>query len=121
LPFISGDHDRLIQVLTNLLANAIKFSEAGKVVKIQARAVERWLAISIVDNNRTIPEAERGKLFKKFQQIDQGEGGNLGGSGLGLAISKEIVERHGGQIEHLPIYSGGNEFVITIPLYEEQA
>jgi signal transduction histidine kinase len=120
LPLITGDHDRLIQVLSNLLANAIKFSEAGKVVKVQARAINRQLAISIADNNRTIPEAERGKLFKKFQQIDQGEGGSLGGSGLGLAISKEIVERHGGQIEHLPIYSGGNEFIITIPLFEEQ-
>lgn len=121
LPLVSGDHDRLIQVLTNLLANAIKFGAPGKVVRVEAKIDDSQLAISIIDSNRTIPEGERGKLFKKFQQIDQGEGGPLGGSGLGLAISKEIVERHGGQIFHKPVLSGGNEFVITIPLYEEQA
>jgi len=121
LPMIFGDHDRLIQVLTNLLANAIKFSEAGKVVKVEARVDKGFLAISVTDSNRTIQESERSKLFKKFQQIDQGEGGNLGGSGLGLAISKEIIDRHGGQISHEPLFSGGNEFTITIPLFEEQA
>jgi signal transduction histidine kinase len=121
LPMIVGDHDRLIQVLTNLLANAIKFSEPGKVVKVEARVLEGLLAISVIDSNRTIQESERGKLFKKFQQIDQGEGGNLGGSGLGLAICKEIIERHGGQISHQPLFSGGNEFTVTIPLFKDPA
>jgi len=115
LPLIRGDHDRLVQVLTNLLSNAINFSDEGKVVRVSVRSEGGSVIFAVQDMNRTIPESERHKLFQKFQQIDQGEGGRLGGSGLGLAISREIVERHGGRIWYAPLLAGGNEFVFSLP------
>lgn len=117
LPLIEGDHDRLIQVLSNLLANAIKYSDEGKVVKVTAYREGAKVVFSLQDMNRTIPESERGKLFKKFQQIDPGGEGRLGGSGLGLAICKEIVVRHKGEISYRPLFAGGNEFYFSIPIY----
>ncbi|GAB4297357.1 MAG: ATP-binding protein [Desulfuromonadia bacterium] len=119
LPLVRGDHDRLVQVLTNLLSNAINFSDEGKVVRISIRREGGSLLFSVQDMNRTIPESERHKLFRKFQQIDQGEGGRLGGSGLGLAICREIVEMHGGRIWYQPLLAGGNEFIVSLPAGED--
>ncbi|KAF0218404.1 MAG: multi-sensor signal transduction histidine [Geobacteraceae bacterium] len=120
IPFVYGDHDRLIQVLTNLLSNAVKFSPAGKVVMVSAKREGNYVAVSVADHGKVIQWADRGKLFKKFQQLASAETGVRGGTGLGLAICKEIVERHHGRIFYETEVTGGNVFTFTVPVYEEQ-
>jgi signal transduction histidine kinase len=96
------DRDRLIQVMTNLIGNAIKFSPAGKTVRVFAQAIERhgdrYVRFSVTDNGPGIAEEEREKLFQLFQQLDSSDSRPQGGTGLGLAISKALVEQHGGAI-----------------------
>jgi signal transduction histidine kinase len=96
------DRDRLIQVMTNLIGNAIKFSPAGKKVRVFAEAVEResgkYVRLSVSDNGPGIAEDEKEKLFQLFQQLDSSDSRPKGGTGLGLAISKALIEQHGGTI-----------------------
>lgn len=119
LPRIYCDHDRLIQVLTNLLANAVKFSPEGKIVMVNAKREGNYVAVSVVDLGKTIKWSDRDKLFKKFQQIARAETMDRGGTGLGLAICKEIIERHHGRIFYQEGGAGGNVFTFTVPVYEE--
>ena len=116
LPLVYGDSDRLIQVLTNLLSNAVKFSPEGKVVMVSAEQEGNYLTVSVGDRGATIKASERGKLFKKFQQIEGLERGRAHGTGLGLAICKEIVERHHGRIFYTAVKEQGNTFSFTVPI-----
>jgi len=99
---VSCDRDRLVQVLTNLIGNAIKFSPPGESVAVLAQAVERdgahFVRFSIRDSGPGISDLEREKLFQLFQQLDSSDSRPKGGTGLGLAISKALVEQHGGTI-----------------------
>ena len=119
LPMVLGVRDRLIQVLANLISNAVKFSPTGSVVMISAQRDGAFMAVSVADHGRSISPADRSKLFIKFQQFPTTEESGVGGTGLGLAISKEIVEKHGGQISYQPGLTGGNVFTFTVPIYEE--
>ena len=120
VPHIYGDHDRLVQVLTNLLSNSVKFSPAGQVVMVSAVKQGNYVAVSVADHGKVIVWSDRDKLFKKFQQLETSSGGERGGTGLGLAICKEIVERHHGKIYYEMGATGGNVFTFTVPVYEEQ-
>jgi len=119
LPPIYGDRDRLVQVLTNLLSNAVKFSPRGERVVVTAERTANHVAISVADRGREILWSDRGKLFKKFQQLDNSDRRQHGGTGLGLAICKEIVEHHHGRIYYSEGIEGGNVFTFTVPVYEE--
>jgi len=96
------DRDRLIQVLTNLIGNAIKFSPSGGTVTVAATATEgdggRFVRLSVRDQGPGISHDEKEKLFQLFQQLDSSDSRPKGGTGLGLAISKALVEQHGGTI-----------------------
>ncbi|WP_224242337.1 ATP-binding protein [Hyalangium gracile] len=97
---VRADRDRLIQVLTNLVSNAIKFSPAHSVVEIQAaRDMQGLVRIAVKDQGPGIPPDKHAKLFGKFQQLDSSDTRSKGGTGLGLAISQAIIEQHGGHIE----------------------
>jgi two-component system, sensor histidine kinase len=92
---VRGDHDRLVQLLTNLLSNAIRVSPAGSCVELRVDAVPNGrVRMSVRDDGPGIAEEDIPKLFGRFQQI----GSSKGGSGLGLAICRGIVEEHGGRI-----------------------
>jgi two-component system, chemotaxis family, CheB/CheR fusion protein len=93
------DHDRTIQVLTNLLDNAIKFSPAGSEVIIRVESIGKDITrFSVEDHGPGIAPDQINKLFKVFQQLDSSDRRRQGGTGLGLSISKSLVELHGGQI-----------------------
>lgn len=95
---IVGDADRVVQTLTNLIGNAIKFSEAGGVVRVSAAEQAGSVRFQVADEGRGIPEDKLERIFERFEQVDSSDTRVKGGSGLGLAISRGIVERHGGRI-----------------------
>jgi PAS domain S-box-containing protein len=112
-----ADGDRLVQVLTNLLANAIKFSPRGGHVAAWAEKIPAGgVRISVRDEGPGIPPGERHKLFGKFQQLDGSDTRKKGGSGLGLAISKAIIEQHDGTIDVECSPESGCTFWFDLPV-----
>ncbi len=92
------DSDRLMQVLTNLLSNAAKFSPQRETVAIAVSREDRKIRVEVRDRGPGIPEAFRPKIFQKFAQADSSDTRQKGGTGLGLSISKAIIKKLGGQI-----------------------
>jgi signal transduction histidine kinase len=95
---VSGDGDQIMQTLTNLVGNAIKFSDAGKVVRLGAREEGHMIRFQVRDEGRGIPADRLESVFERFVQVDSSDTRQKGGTGLGLAICRGIVERHGGRI-----------------------
>lgn len=96
---LPGDHDRLQQVLWNLLTNAVKFTPVGGHVQVRARSEPSAVEISVVDTGRGIDEAFLPHVFERFRQADVRLTRESGGLGLGLSIARSIVEMHGGTID----------------------
>jgi PAS domain S-box-containing protein len=97
-PVIRADRDRIVQVLTNLVSNAIKFSPTGSAVSVGVTATLERVRFAVENPGQGIPAADREKLFRRFQQLDGADNRQRGGTGLGLAIAKAIVEQHEGRI-----------------------
>jgi len=112
----TGDQDRLIQVVTNLISNAIKFSPTGGEVTVGVATAENTVCFSVADHGPGIPKELRPKLFGQFQQLDSSDSRSRGGTGLGLAISKAIVESHGGRIDVESVPGEGSKFFFTLPV-----
>lgn len=113
---VRGDQDRLIQVVTNLLSNAAKFSQRGGEVKVAVNPETRVARLSVVDQGPGIPEAFRSRIFQKFAQADSSDTRAKGGTGLGLAIAREIAERHGGRLWFESAEGEGAAFHLDLPL-----
>ncbi len=112
------DSLRLVQVLSNLLSNAAKFSPEGADVRIDIEAAEGTVRISVADNGPGIEPAFQARIFQKFSQADGSDARSRGGSGLGLAISKELMERMNGTIGFESEPGSGSVFHVTLPLYD---
>jgi PAS domain S-box-containing protein len=110
------DGDRLIQALTNLLGNAIKFSEPGQTVRTRAEMRGEYLQIEVQDNGRGIPGEYLARIFEPFQQVDASDSRQKGGTGLGLAICRDIIDRHDGRIWVESVLGAGSTFYIHLPL-----
>jgi PAS domain S-box-containing protein len=95
---VLADEDRIIQTLVNLIGNAIKFSEPGSSVRLDASEEGNDVHFRVSDGGRGIPADKLDSIFDRFQQVDSSDTRQKGGTGLGLTISKGIVERHGGRI-----------------------
>ncbi len=126
-----ADSDRLLQTLTNLLSNALKFSPPGSTVWLSAEVWEkqaiaesepvshspdRELLVTVRDRGRGIPPDKLETIFERFQQVDASDARTFGGSGLGLAICRSIVEQHGGRIWVESKLGEGSCFYFTLPL-----
>ena len=120
LPRGHGDERRLVQVLLNLVGNAIKFTDKGGIT-IQASAADGAYKLAVRDTGPGISEADQQKLFQEFQQADNSLTKAKGGTGLGLAISKRIIEMHGGRIWVDSRPGQGSTFSLTLPIKVEQA
>lgn len=92
------DENRILQVLSNFISNAIKYSPKNETVIIRAEHEGEIIRVSVIDRGQGVPESFREKIFGHFTQADSSDTREKGGTGLGLAISKEIIERHGGKI-----------------------
>jgi two-component system sensor histidine kinase KdpD len=113
-PFVSVDFGLIVQTLTNILDNALKYSPADTPIEIKARQISGELHIEIADHGIGIPEQDLPHVFDKFYRIKRPD--NVAGTGLGLSISKGIVEAHGGHIQALNNPGGGTFIRVTLPL-----
>ena len=111
------DPMRLKQILLNLLANAVKFTERGEVV-LDVRANEGRLRLAVRDTGIGINDEQASRIFSAFEQADSSTTRRFGGTGLGLAICKRIVDLMQGTIEVRSQPGAGSEFVVTLPLVE---
>jgi signal transduction histidine kinase len=115
---VMGDPVRFRQVLTNLLGNAIKFTEQGS-VSLVARKDEKHLFVSIIDTGIGMSPDEVGRLFKPFQQVDGSITRRFGGTGLGLALSQRLMEMMRGRITVRSSKGRGSTFTVEIPIIPE--
>lgn len=120
LPAVTGDQDRLIQVVINLISNAVKFTEAGSIT-CAARRDGGELIISVTDSGIGIAPQDQPKVFEKFKQVGDTLTDKPKGTGLGLPICKEIVEYHGGRIWVESEPGKGSTFSFTLPIAEANA
>ncbi len=116
LPALLGDGDRLAQVFTNLVDNALKFTPDGGEITLRASATQDEMQVTVSDTGPGIPDDALPRIFDRFYQADRArKGGDGHGAGLGLAIVKQIIEAHGGRIS---VRSGGagTSFEVSLPL-----
>jgi signal transduction histidine kinase len=117
LPHVRGDRDRLQQVLTNLLDNAIKYSPAGEEVRVSAYRQDSRLHIEVADHGPGVPADQRGLIFEKFGRGATAGSPGTPGTGLGLFIARSIAVAHGGSLELVSGQrAGGATFVLTLPV-----
>lgn len=112
---VMADPDRIVQVLINLISNAVKFSPEGASVEISACATGKMVEVSIQDHGRGVPEKFKSIIFEKYKQVDKEDGTKKGGTGLGLPICKMIVEQLEGQIGVESEDGKGSRFWFTLP------
>lgn len=119
LPEVLADSDRTVQVLVNLISNALKFTpKGGRIVVTAAVApadVDRFVTFAVRDNGCGIPAADRERVFEKFAQVNNPA--NVGGTGLGLPIAKSMVELQGGRMWLESAEGKGTVFYFTLPIY----
>ncbi len=124
---INVDQLRLIQIITNLIANAVKFTHAGTIditSSLRYNTIEKNFAVlvcSFKDTGIGIPKSEMENLFKPFFQVDATESRSYGGTGLGLSITRKLIELMDGVIQVHSELSKGSEFVVTLPVECKQA
>lgn len=116
LPIVAGDRDRLVQVVSNLVNNAVKYSPDGGTVTLTSRAEGNYALVSVTDTGLGIPPDEIGHVFERFRRVRSGAAQSIPGTGLGLTIVKQIVEMHGGKIWVESAVGHGSAFHFTIPL-----
>jgi len=128
LPPILGDEERLVQLLTNLLDNAVKYTPAKGAIVVAARRLPRrpsdprqgMIELSVTDTGMGIPESDRPRVFERFYRVDKARSRELGGTGLGLAIVRHIAEGHGGRVWAEGNLPSGSRFVVTLPIYPDE-
>lgn len=118
LPEIVGDRDRLIQVVINLISNAVKFTEKGSVT-CKVTRTDNAIAVSVIDTGIGIAEADQPLVFERFKQIGDTLTDKPQGTGLGLPICKQILEHHGGTLWVESELGKGSNFSFTLPISAE--
>jgi two-component system phosphate regulon sensor histidine kinase PhoR len=127
LPAVLGDEDRLIQILSNLLDNAVKYTPEKGTITVAAHpvsddaeqpAIATAVELSVTDTGMGIPEIDRPRVFERFYRVDKARSRELGGTGLGLAIVRHIVEGLGGRVWVEANAPTGSRFVVRLPVQQ---
>jgi two-component system phosphate regulon sensor histidine kinase PhoR len=116
---VDGNAQRLEQVFTNLLENAIKYTPSGGKIDVRVRPAPNVVRVDVTDNGIGIPAASIPRVFERFYRVDRSRSREMGGTGLGLAIVKHVVRAHGGQVEVESVEGRGSTFTITLPRLTE--
>lgn len=116
---LRADEDRLIQLVTNLVTNAIKFSDTGSEVLVSGMVDGPFARLEVRDHGRGIPPDMHAVIFERFAQVDASDSRDKGGTGLGLAICKAIVQQHGGRIWVESDLGRGSRFHVELPLGQD--
>jgi len=117
LPRVSGDADQMVQVLTNLVSNAIKFSPTGSAVSVRCVDLGERVRLEVIDRGPGIAADDVERIFDRFHQVDSSDSRGQGGTGLGLAISRAIVHRHDGEIGVITEPGAGARFWCELPAH----
>ncbi len=115
MPEITGDREKLQQVLINVVSNAMKYTADGGKIEMTAIPAEKGIAICVSDNGMGIPKEDLPRLFERFYRVEKARSSDAGGSGLGLAIAKEILDEHGGEIRVESAVGKGTNMFIILP------
>ena len=111
-----ADPDRIVQVLVNLMSNAMKFSPAGEKVTVETIESDSYVEVRVIDRGRGVPEKYRDIIFERFKQVEAADATKKGGTGLGLPICKAIIEQHDGTIGVNSQDGAGSTFWFRLPL-----
>jgi NtrC-family two-component system sensor histidine kinase KinB len=115
LPQVKADPNKITWVLTNLIANALRYTSSGGKIQLFAEHFGPQVHLSVSDDGAGIPYEYQSKIFEKFVQVEKSK--TVHGSGLGLAICKEIVRAHGGTIWVDSLPGEGSTFTFTLPVF----
>ena len=119
-PPVVGDFDKLVQVVTNLISNSVKFTPEGGKITISGRQMKKdnkdMIEISVADTGEGIPADQLERIFEKFYQVDSTATRKKGGTGLGLSICREIIKYHGGKIWAESTVGQGSTFFVILPI-----
>lgn len=120
--FVEVDTDRMIQVIDNIMNNAIKYSPDGGKITVRLMETHNNVILSITDQGLGIPKKDISRIFERFYRVDKARARKQGGTGLGLAISKEVVKALGGTIWATSVENYGSTFYISLPYepFEEE-
>jgi two-component system phosphate regulon sensor histidine kinase PhoR len=115
IPRISGDGQKIHQVLVNLLSNAISYTQEGGHIAIEVQPANGGVEVSVTDNGIGIPPEHLSRIFERFYRVDKSRSREEGGTGLGLSIVKHIVEAHGGWVNVESKPGQGSRFNFFLP------
>jgi PAS domain S-box-containing protein len=113
---VFADPDRLVQVVTNLVSNAIKYAPRDSTVRLAVQPRDGHAVVRVSDEGRGIPAGRLEAIFERFEQVDSSDARDKGGTGLGLPIARSIVEQHGGRLWAESEWGRGSTFTFTLPL-----
>lgn len=120
LPPYYGNSDRMEQVITNVITNAIKYTPDGGKIFVSTMFVYDAIVVKVKDTGIGIPEKDLEHIFERFYRVDKARSRQMGGTGLGLAIAKEIVEAHSGTIAIKSVPDFGTDVIITLPIIKKE-
>ena len=120
IPLVQADSRRIVQVLVNLLFNAIKYSPDETRITLRATVSQDWARVTVADRGPGVPQGRQDELFYQFVHYDVDDAKSRHGVGLGLSVVKAIIEAHGGQVGVANRNGGGSIFWFTLPVMEEQ-
>jgi signal transduction histidine kinase len=119
LPLVKCDRDKIVQVLSNLISNALKFTEKGDITIVSEKK-DNIVELKVKDTGIGIKNEDLPRLFRAFEQLAQGKERKTGSTGLGLAISKEIIDKHRGKIWAESEFGKGTVFHVILPVIERR-
>jgi two-component system sensor histidine kinase SenX3 len=114
---VAGNEDQVMTAVTNLVANAVNYSEPGSSVSITTKTSGETVSIAVVDQGIGIPSDELDRIFERFYRVDPARHRSTGGTGLGLSIVKHVAATHGGEVKVWSVEGQGSTFTLTLPQF----
>ena len=120
IPDVNGDRERIEQVVTNIVSNAVKYTPDGGKIEIHVGKSGKNVYVRVSDNGIGIPEKDLPRLFDRFYRVDKARSRESGGTGLGLSIATEIVQRHNGTLSLVDREGPGTTVRLELPIRQSE-